>query len=229
MHIVITGTSRGIGLEFVRQFLERGERITTGVRKPEEATELRALAGKFAGHLRILACDTASDASVHEFASGIGEDNVDLLINNAGISGGWDGFIEANFDDVARTFATNTLGSVRVTRELLPYLRRGTTRKIINISTIFASIAGATDDQLFGYRLSKAALNMAVKSMAQRLNAEGFTVLAVHPGWVKTDMGGPNAPTTAEESVRGMITEITRRGPEDSGAFIDFQGQSIPW
>jgi NAD(P)-dependent dehydrogenase (short-subunit alcohol dehydrogenase family) len=229
MHIVITGTSRGIGLEFVRQYLERGDHLDAGVRQPDKAPALSALAAKAGGKVRIFACDTTSDASVKAFANAIGDTAVDMLINNAGVSGDYGGFADANLEEALRTFDTNALGPVRVTRALLPALRRSSVRRIVNISTVMASIADATSSSLFGYRMSKAALNMATKLTAQDLNGEGFTVLAVHPGWVQTEMGGPNATTGVEESVQGMIAQIDRHGPADTGAFFDFSGKTIPW
>ena len=229
MHIVITGTNRGIGLEFVRQFLARGDHVDAAVRRPDAAHDLSALAEKAGGQLRIFACDTTNEASVIAFAAAIGDVPVDLLINNAGVSGDWEGFFAADLNQALQTFNTNALGTLRVTRALLPHLRRSSTRRIVNISSSFGSIAEATSGMLLGYRMSKTALNMATKVVAQELSGEAFTVLMVHPGWVKTDMGGENAPTTAEESVRGMIAEIERRGPADTGTFFDFVGKTIAW
>lgn len=229
MHIVITGSNRGIGLELVRQYLERGDSVDAAVRQLDKAQELSALADKAGGRLRIFAVDIARDESVQAFADALGDTMVDMLINNAGVSGGWEGFFEANFTTALSTFNTNALGPMRVTRALLPHLRRSSRRRIVNISTEMGSIAEAEGSKLFGYRLSKAALNMATKVLAQDLGGEGFTVLAVHPGWVKTDMGGADAPTKVEDSVRGMIAEIERRGPADSGTFFDFTGKTLPW
>jgi NAD(P)-dependent dehydrogenase (short-subunit alcohol dehydrogenase family) len=229
MHIVITGTNRGIGLEFVRQYLERGDHVDAGVRQPDAAHDLAALAEKAAGRLRIFACDTTDEPSVQAFAAAVGDIPVDMLINNAGVSGGWENFFDTKLDDTLRTFNTNAIGTARVIRAFVPHLRRSSTRKIISISTSHASIADATAGFLFGYRMSKAALNMASKVVSQELAGENFTVLIVHPGWVKTDMGGENAPTTARESVQGMIAEIERRGPADTGTFFDFTGKAMAW
>ena len=229
MNIVITGANRGIGLEFVRQYLERGEHVYATARQPDKAHDLAALTNKAAGKLRIFACDTSQEASVRAFAEKLGETSVDVLINNAGISGSWAGFLETNLEEVLPTFNTDTLGALRVTRALLPHLRRSEARTIINISSICASIAETTSSMLFGYRLAKAALNMATKALAQDLMGEKFTILAVHPGWVKTDMGGTEAPITPEESVRGMIAQFDRRDRGDTGSFFDYTGKVLPW
>jgi NAD(P)-dependent dehydrogenase (short-subunit alcohol dehydrogenase family) len=229
MHIVITGTNRGIGLELVRQYLERGHDVDASVRQPEKAPELAALVNKADGRLRIFACDTTREESVRAFAEALGNTTVDMLINNAGISGSWESFFETNFEEVLRTFNTNALGAMRVTRALLPHLRRSSQRRIINMSSAYGSITEATGGILFGYRLSKVALNMATKVISQDLREEGFTILAVHPGWVKTDMGGPDALISVDESVQRVIAQIERRGPADSGTFFDFTGKTLPW
>lgn len=229
MHIVITGTNRGIGLEFVRQYLTQGATIDTGVRQPEKADALVALAKEADGRLRIHSCDTSSDAGVSGFAAAVGDKPIDLLINNAGVIGDWGGYLDGNLDEAARCYNTNALGSVRMMRAFLPHLRRSSGRKIVNLSTGVASITETTTDMVFGYRMSKAALNMATKVWSLMLSGEGFTVLAVHPGWVQTDMGGPNAPVTVEQSVRGMIAQIEKRGPAESGSYFDFSGQALAW
>lgn len=230
MHVVITGANRGIGLEFVRQYLERGNRVDAGVRHPESARELSALAAGAGGRLRILPCDIADDSSVKAFAEAIGNDtSVDLLVNNAGIFGSRQAFVDMDFADLARTITTNAIGTLRVTMAFLPHLRRGSVRKIVVLSSKVGSIENDTSSDFYGYRMSKAALNIACKNLAIDLRAEGFTVLIVHPGWVQTAMGGPYAPTPVEESVAGMIAQIDRRGPADSGTFFDFAGNAIPW
>lgn len=229
MRIVITGANRGIGLEFARQYVNQGHDVDAGVRNPDEAHELAKLASEAGGRLRIWSCNAASDASVQAFASSVGDVAVDILIANAGIIGDMDGFFQASFDNAMQCYDVNAWGSIRLTRAFTPHLRRGNTRKIAYLSTGVASISNTTTDMLLGYRMSKAALNMAAKVLSQSLSGERFTVLALHPGWVKTDMGGAQAPTSTEESVLGMMTQIERRGPAESGSFFDFTGKNLPW
>jgi len=128
-----------------------------------------------------------------------------------------------------RTFDTNALGALRVTSALLPALRRGSTRRIACLSSRAGSLADNTSGRNYAYRLSKAALNMGVRNLAVELRPEGFTVLCLHPGWARTDMGGPTAPQTPEESVSGLLQVLDRARPEDTGRFIDFRGQEVPW
>ena len=135
MHIVITGANRGIGLEFVRRYLERGDRVDAGVRNPQSADELSALEAASGGRLRIFSCNVSNDPSVKAFAEAIGENTpVDLLVNNAGIFGSTKPLADMDFDDLARTYDTNAIGALRVTRALLPHLRRGSARRIVMIS-----------------------------------------------------------------------------------------------
>ena len=230
MHIVITGANRGIGLEFVRRYLERGDRVDAGVRNPQSADELSALEAASGGRLRIFSCNVSKDPSVKAFAEAIGENiPVDLLVNNAGIFGSTKPLADMDFDDLARTYDTNAIGALRVTRALLPHLRRGSARRIVMISSSLGSVEEDTNSGCYGYRMSKAALNIASKNLAIDLRPEGFTVLIVHPGWVQTAMGGPTAPTTVQESVAGLLEQIDRRSLADTGTFFDLTGKAVPW
>ncbi|MDC0746181.1 SDR family oxidoreductase [Polyangium mundeleinium] len=229
MRIVITGANRGIGLELARRYLERGDHVDAGVRNPETARELVALGKDAGGRLRVFACDVADDTSVRAFAAAIGDVVVDVLINNAGVMGKWLSLADLDFADVTRTFDTNAVGSLRVASALLPHLRRSSVRKVVNMSSRMGSIAENTDGGAYAYRMSKAALNMATKSMSIDLRGEDFTVISLHPDWVKTDMGGPNAPTSVEASVAGIVALVDRLSRADSGGFFHFRGDTIPW
>ncbi|MDI1448770.1 SDR family oxidoreductase [Polyangium sp. 6x1] len=229
MRIVITGANRGIGLELARRYLERGDHVDAGVRNPAAASELAALGQAASGRLRVLACDVEDDASVRAFAAALGDVTVDVLFNNAGVMGKWLSLADLDFEDVLRTFNTNTVGTLRVTSALLPHLRRSTTRKIVNMSSRMGSIADNTSGGAYAYRTSKAALNMASKTMAVDLRDEHFTVIALHPDWVKTDMGGPEAPMTVEDAVAGILALVDRISRTESGGFYHFRGDTIPW
>ncbi|NBD08427.1 MULTISPECIES: SDR family oxidoreductase [Corallococcus] len=230
MRIVITGANRGMGLELARQYLARGDSVHAGVREPERAAELAALAESSGGRLRIHPCDVALDASVRAFASAVAEP-VDLLINNAGIRNRVraDGIEELDLDDAARVFQVNALGALRVTGALLPLLRRGQGARVVSVSSGLSSIGDNTSGGAYGYRMSKAALNMAARSMAHDLKGDGIISVVLSPGWVRTDMGGASAPTPVAESVAGLIGIIDRLAPGDSGSFMDFRGERIGW
>jgi len=221
--VLITGANRGIGLELARQFAADQWRVIGTARKPDEADELRAAGA------RVVQLDVTSATSVGNMARELADTPIDLLINNAGIQPLMWTLEEVDFDDFERALAVNTTGPVRVTRALLPNLRSGKLRRIVNITTNLSSIAGNTDGGFYGYRESKAALNMFTKSLAMDLGPEGFVCIALHPGWVRTDMGGPQAPLQVEESARGMIAVIDRLTPGDNGAFLTYSGERMAW
>ena len=226
MRFVVTGANRGIGLEFVKQLTARGEEVAATVRDPGDASELRALA-RPGVRLDIHRLDVADDASVDAFATQLPAGPVDVLINNAGVSGVKGGEL-IDPHDIVRVLNVNAVGTLRVVRALLPRLREGKGRKIINLTSQLGSIAEANGGR-YAYRLSKAALNMATKLLAGDLRAEGFLTVALHPGWVQTRMGGTAAPVPPEQSVAGMLGIIDGLTAEQSGHTFDFQGRPIPW
>lgn len=236
MQVVITGANRGIGLELARQTLARGDRVYAGVRGSGSAAELAALLGPSDGRLRIALCDVASGESVRAFAAGL-TDPVDLLINNAGVRCPPDDLAaqtqEAGLEAAALTFQVNALGALRVTAALLPHLRRAAREKfatVANIGSNLGSIADNTRGGAYGYRMAKAALNMATRSLAQDLRADGITVVVLSPGWVQTDMGGRDAPLSVRQSVTGLLAVLDRLDlAADSGEFLDHRGERVPW
>jgi NAD(P)-dependent dehydrogenase (short-subunit alcohol dehydrogenase family) len=229
MRIVVTGAGRGIGLELTKQLLTRGEAVEAGVRDPARSAGLDELGRAHADRLRVHACDVADDGSVRSFAEALGHEPIDVIINNAGVIGKLQPLEELDMVDMARTINVNALGPVRLTRALLPLLRKGAARKIVHISSKMGSLADNTGGGSYGYRMSKAALNMASVSMARDLRAAKIATVVLNPGWVKTDMGGKNASTPVAESVRGMLRVIDALTLETSGKFFGFQGDEIPW
>ncbi len=226
MRFVVTGANRGIGLEFVKQLTARGEEVDATARDPEDASELRALVQPGA-RLRVHRLDVADDASVAAFAEQLPPGPVDVLINNAGVSG-VKGGEPIDPADILRVFNVNAVGSLRVVRALLPRLRAGRGKKIANLTSVLGSISEATGGR-YAYRMSKAALNMATRLLAEDLRGEGFRAVALHPGWVQTRMGGSAAPVPPEQSVRGLLRIIDGLTAEQSGRTFDFQGREIPW
>ncbi|MCS6913825.1 MAG: SDR family oxidoreductase [Myxococcota bacterium] len=229
MRIVVTGTSRGIGLEFVRQYLARGDTVEAAARNPAQAPALLALQQAHPETLRVHSCDVADDASVAAFARALGDDPVDVLINNAGVLGGARALTELDPADLLRSYSVNAVGPVRVTRALLPLVLRSPVRKVVGISSGLGSIADNTSGGYYGYRMSKAALNMFARSLAVDFRDQGLISVVINPGWVQTDMGGPSAPTPVAESVGLMIALIDRLTQQDSGCFLHFRGSVFPW
>ena len=228
----MTGASRGIGLEYVRQWLERGERVFALARDPEGSEGLTALARRFAATAVPVACDVADDRSVEaarrEVAGAV--DGLDVLVNNAGILGGRKPFDELDMDEIHRHLEVNALGPLRVARAFLPLLRAGRpVRRLVHMTSLMGSIEDNRSGDAYAYRMSKAALNMASRSLAVDLADEGVVSVALHPGWVRTRMGGPGARLGVEEAVASLIATIDRLGPPESGGFFDRDGQPLPW
>ncbi|MGA9523487.1 MAG: SDR family oxidoreductase [Myxococcaceae bacterium] len=228
MRVVVTGANRGIGLEFVRQFLSRGDTVEATARDPERATELNRLKEAVGERLRIHRLDVADDFSVSAFADALLPGPVDLLVNNAGL-GAWIGLDELDFQEAKRLFDVNALGPLRVTRALLPRLRQGSQKRIVHLTSRMGSIADNSSGGSYGYRMSKAALNMASRTLAVDLAGEGMVSVVLHPGWVQTGMGGEGATTTPTDAVEAMIRIIDGLGPDESGRFFHANGTELPW
>jgi NAD(P)-dependent dehydrogenase (short-subunit alcohol dehydrogenase family) len=221
--VLITGANRGIGLELTRQYSMAGWTVIGTARHPETAAELNELAA------RVVQLDVTDPSSVEQMGKDLAGTPIDMLINNAGIQPLMWKLADLDFEAFEQALAVNTVGPVRVTHALLPHLRSGKLRRIVNITTNLSSIAENTDGGFYGYRESKAALNMFTRSLAAELGPEGFICIVLHPGWVKTDLGSPQAPLQVDESVRGMRGVIDRLSPADNGTFRTYSGEQMAW
>jgi NAD(P)-dependent dehydrogenase (short-subunit alcohol dehydrogenase family) len=229
MRMVLTGANRGIGLELARQLLARGDQVDATVRDPERADALRAL-DPGDGRLRIHRCDTGDGASIAALAASLGDVAIDGLINNAGVWGGPHQRVgDFDADEALRTFEVDALGPLRLTLALLPQLRRGAGKRVLSITSGMGSIGDNTSGGSYGYRMAKAALNMASRGLAVDLRADGIHVAVINPGWVKTDMGGAGAPTAVEDSVRGLLTAFDQLDATTSGHYLSWRGGEYPW
>lgn len=223
--VMITGSNRGIGLEFVRQYAGEGWRVLATCRTPRNAKELSAIAGDVTVH----ALDVADDYQVAALAKTLVDEPIDILINNAGVNVEEDSFGRTPANDWLELLRVNTIAPLHVAEQFIGHLEKGQRRLIVNISSRMGSIADNSGGGSYIYRSSKAALNMVAKSMAQDLKPRRMTVVVFHPGWVKTDMGGRNATVTPKASVAGMRAKIAQLTPADSGRFFNYDGQPIPW
>ena len=229
---LVTGANRGLGLEFVHQLLARGDRVVATCRHPGKATALNALAGEYPGRLHVLPLDVADPRAIAELQRELllladDGDRLDLLVNGAGVlhSGERFGSVSAvNLDD---SFRTNAMGPFLLTQALAPRLADGA--RVANITSQLGSIANTTRFGTPSYDISKAAQNMATALLAAALRERGILVVALHPGWVQTDMGGAGATVTPQDSVAGLLRVIDRLKAADSGRFLDWRGQSLPW
>ena len=221
--VLITGANRGIGLELARQYSAAGWRVIGTARKPEAAEELAATGAT------VMQLDVTDPESVDRLARGLAGQTLDMLINNAGIQPLMWKLADIDFDAFEQALRVNTVGPVRVTKALLQNLRSGQLRRVVNITTNLSSIAGNTDGGFYGYRESKTALNMFTRTLAAELGPEGFVCVALHPGWVRTDLGGQQAPLDVRESVEGMRRVIENLPPEDNGGFRTYAGDRMNW
>lgn len=228
MNILLTGASRGIGLEFARQLVMSGHQVLATARHPDEARELRELERSSSeaaggGSLRVLALDVESEDAPATLAAEVEKLGVlDWLINNAGIYP--EGESTADFE---KGFRVNAIAPYQITRALLPALRRAQAPKALFLTSMMGSITDNTSGGSVAYRASKTALNMMVRCLTI---AEPWLMTALlHPGWVKTRMGGPDALISTAESVEGLLRVIEGWKPEDSGRFVDYEGDALPW
>ena len=231
---VITGTNRGIGLELTRQYLEDGWTVYALTRS--SSPELDALAD--ADTLTIIATDLTSDESLRSAVASIGDDAVDLLINNAGTMGDGsfetDGFKFQSFgrfnrDEWRRVFDINVFTPQALAELVADKLAKAERGVAVTISSMLGSNELNTSGSLYAYRASKAAVNSIMRSMGHDLGRQGVIAVALHPGWVQTDMGGENAEVRVTDSVSGLRRVIADLTPEDAGAFIAFDGKRMPW
>jgi NAD(P)-dependent dehydrogenase (short-subunit alcohol dehydrogenase family) len=228
--VLITGANRGIGLEFARQYTADGWAVFAACRDPKAAKKLAALANGSGGKLIMLAMDVTDDESVRSAARQLEHAAIDLLINNAGISGvpgQTTGHVD--YENWARVLDVNTMGPLRLIEAFRDHIARSERRLIVTITSGMGSLTDNTSGGSIAYRTSKAAVNMAMRSVAADLAPRGITCVVVNPGWVKTDMGGASAPLRVEDSVGAMRRLFDRLPPSDSGKFFSHDGGEHPW
>ncbi len=236
--ILITGSSRGIGFEFVRQFLNAGNRVIACNRNPAKYPDLLELKEKFKENLILIDLDVSSKISIINAYDTLSKeiDRLDILINNAGIRFGGD---EKHCDkigllfkeDFSRIFAVNTIGPILLIEKFLPLIKNGTNPIIVNISSTSGSIGRRTrPGGGYSYSASKAALNMISKVLSIDLKDDNIIVISMHPGWVKTTMElTENAPLTTYESVKGITKVLDNLTMDKTGKFFDWEGNELPW
>ncbi|NNM25348.1 MAG: SDR family oxidoreductase, partial [Phycisphaerales bacterium] len=195
--VLVTGANRGLGLEFAKQFAAAGYEVIGTARRPVDAEALKATGA------RVVALDVTDAESVKSLVATLDGAPIDVLINNAGIGSRGGRLADLDLDAARRVLEVNTLGPMRVTQALLPNLRRGERKIVVNISSGLGSVALNEGGGYYAYRESKTALNQFTRSLAAELRPEGFICFAMSPGWVRTDMGGASAPLAPEESIAG--------------------------
>jgi NAD(P)-dependent dehydrogenase (short-subunit alcohol dehydrogenase family) len=220
--VVITGTSRGIGLELARQYAADGWRVHACARRPGKAAGLKAVRGDIELH----ELDVTDNAQIAALVRSLDGEAIDLLVNNAGVGGDDEATDPAAWLQV---FRVNSIAPVRMLEALLPNLLKSKDPRVLNLTSRMGSIADNSSGGSYAYRSSKAALNAAMKSLAIDFKPKGIIIAVMHPGWVQTDMGGAGAPVTPNASAEGLRRVIARLKPADSGGFFNYDGSALPW
>jgi NAD(P)-dependent dehydrogenase (short-subunit alcohol dehydrogenase family) len=216
--VLVTGASRGLGREMACQYAGDGWRVIAACRAPDTAPR----------HVRITALplDAGDQRSITALAETLRGETIDILVNNAAIRGNTEGLEHLDTSEFLEVTRINCLGPMLMVRAFLPQLRRAPQAVVANISSRVGTVAGLDADGDYAYRCSKAALNMATAKLAFD---HDLIFLALHPGWVQTDMGGPDAPVSLEASAAGLRAVIAGASRADSGSFKTYRGEDLPW
>ena len=229
--VLVTGSNRGLGLEWVRQYATEGWRVYATCRQPMEARELKAMAEQEKG-ISVHRLDVTKPDEINALAVDLMKEPIDLLVNNAGVY--LEKFMEVGlrklrYEDWIYTFQVNTLGAVRVTEAFQEHVARSERRLVVVISTHMASIADIAAPGAYYYRSTKAALNAVMEGLTHELRPKGIGVLILHPGWVQTRMGGEGTSLMPLESVQGMRSLVEKFRLNESGRFFRYDGIEMPW
>jgi NAD(P)-dependent dehydrogenase (short-subunit alcohol dehydrogenase family) len=226
--VLITGANRGLGLEFVKQYAEAGWQVIACCRWPDEAKELQAQAERSGDRIEIHQLDVADFEEVDALALILQGRAIDLLINNAGTYPQSD-FGNVNYEAWAEAFHINSMAPMKMAEAFVGHVASSNLKKIVAVSSKMGSLDDNTSGGSYIYRSTKTAVNMVMKSLAIDLKPKGIASTILHPGWVRTDMGGPNGLIDAPESVAGMRRVIDELTLESSGRFVAYDGKEIPW
>ena len=229
MNVLVTGANRGLGFEFVKQYAEDSATVFACCRDPAKSEALRKVSDAAGGKVSLHALDVTEPTSIAALGHAFDGEPVDILINNAGIYGpAKQSADEMDYEGWARTFAVNSMAPLRIAQAFRASLKRGREKKLITITSGMGSTA-QHDGGYFAYRASKAAVNNVMHGLALAWRSDEITVALIHPGWVKTDMGGPNAALEPHQSIAGMKKVIAKLKFADSGKFFDYAGKELPW
>ena len=234
-HIVVTGSNRGIGLAIVKDYLQRGDvHVFATCRTPSSADELQQLQSNNPDALTIVELDVNDGTSINNAVDTVRAktDKLDALINNAGIypkDANSQNFGDLEAEPIANVLAVNSIAPALVTQAFVPLLKAGNNPRVVVVSSQMGSIERTGGTSGFSYRMSKAAVNMAVKVMSNALKSDGVTVITTHPGHVATDMGGSSAPVTPEQSAAGLVDLTEKLTIAQTGQFFDYTGTPMPW
>ena len=227
--ILVTGANRGLGIEFVEQYLNEGNEVIATYRNENSSMDLIEM-GNERSNLKLHQLDVSSNKSLNSFAENLGDSPIDIFINNAGVYGPRNSsFGNVDEENWIPAIKVNAIAPLLLTQLIIKNIRAGTDKKLIYITSKMGSIDDNKGGGAYVYRSSKTALNVVVKSLSIDLKNENIAVALIHPGWVKTDMGGPNALIDKDTSVRGMTEVISNLDISSTGNFYNYDGSIIPW
>ena len=228
--ILVTGANRGLGLGLVKKFLRNNEKVICTTRNISKSKELILCKEKFNDNLEICELDLLDKDSPNILSNFLGNETIDLFINNAGVIGhSAQHFKSVSLNHWLEVLKVNLIAPLLITQSIIKNIEKSSERKIYFISSKVGSIEDNKSGGMYIYRSSKTALNQVVKSLSIDLKAHGISVISLHPGWVRTEMGGPNALISVEESVNGMVDVISNTSIINSGQFINYDGTRLPW
>jgi len=225
--VLITGANRGIGLEFVKQYAADDWRVLACCRKPQNATELQAIASANP-QVRLMTLDVTDFNQTDALALALEGEVIDVLINNAGVYP-QSTFGDTNYEEWATGFKVNSMAPLKMAEAFVQHLTKSRLKKIATLTSKMGSIEDNTSGKSYCYRSSKTAVNMVMKSLSIDLKPYGISVVTLHPGWVQTDMGGSNALINAHTSVTGLRQVIDQLNLNNTGQFRAFDGKEIAW
>lgn len=236
--VLVTGANRGLGLEFVRQYAADGWHVTACCRHPGQAKALAEMASRSDGRVKVHQVDLADMVRIEGLAAELTDVPIDVLINCAGTLGKYsmdDGAIEKSrfgtfdADEWLNVYKINVMAPMKLSEALIKNVEASEQKKIITLTSELGSIGTNSVGGFYAYRASKSAVNSIMKNMAVDLKNRGIVCVPLHPGWVRTDMGGSAAPVDAEASVTGMRNVIAGLTPAKSGHYLTFEGKELPW
>lgn len=229
--VFITGSNRGIGLELVRQCLARGDTVFAACREPSKASELKKLASQYSDTLSILKLEVTDPREIQAVGDELESktDGLDLVINNAAVLLSGERLGNLDGKSLLNVLSINSVAPVMIAQRLSSLLKNGSDPKLINITSGLGSIERKRSGGRYSYDGSKAALNMFTRTLAFELRPSGIIAVVIHPGWVKTDMGGGGASLSVEKSAKGILQVAEDLTPSDAGRFLQWDGSELPW
>ena len=229
INVLITGANRGLGLGFVKKYLEKNANVLCTTRDISGSKELLECKEQYPNNIEIFELDLLAENGADTLANQLNGMPIDILINNAGVGSSNQHFEAVSSKPWLEVLKVNLIAPLIITQSLFENVKKSSARKIYFLSSQLGSIGDNTSGGMYVYRSSKTGLNQVVKSLSVDLKPKGITVVSLHPGWVKTDMGGPNAPVSIDKSIEGMIKVIERTDINDTGRFLNYDGTELSW